>query len=174
MVPPKASTGSIPTKPSSPQLCKFSFGCTNSRCIYSHPTPAANEKTGMVLSEEACAAGKECKDSECINSHVSPAVAFGGKAGPNRMLCKYQNCTNPACPYRHEDASGNAIPAPALTTAAPKPPLDASSDAEDGDIEVVMTSKSLLDGPLDDSKKVVMCRFGDRCARGTLQTLSVD
>ena len=121
----------------------------------------------MVLSEEACPAGKDCKDGECIKSHVSPAVAFGGKAGPSRMLCKYQNCTNPACPYRHEDASGNPIPPPALTKAVKPPPksVDASSDVDDGDIEVVMTSKSLLDGPLDDAKKAVPCRFGERCTR---------
>lgn len=28
-----------------------------------------------------------------------------------------------------------------------------------------MTSKSLLDGPLDDSKPTVACRFGERCTR---------
>lgn len=127
----------------------------------------------MVLSDEPCPAGKDCKDADCIKGHVSPAVAFGEKAGPSRMLCKYQNCTNPACPFRHEDAEGNAVPAPALTkaksasTVKPKvAPVDASSDNEDGDIEVVMTSKSLLDGPLDDTKKAVPCRYGERCTRG--------
>lgn len=119
----------------------------------------------MVLSEAACPEGKDCKNAECIKSHVSPAVAHGGNAGPSRMLCKYQNCSNPACPYRHEDANGNAIPPPALTktVAAPKS-VDASSDAEE-DLDVVITAKSLLNGPLDDNKKVVACRFGERCTR---------
>jgi hypothetical protein len=37
----------------------------------------ADEKTGMVLSEEACEAGRECKDAECVKSHVSPAAVHG-------------------------------------------------------------------------------------------------
>jgi hypothetical protein len=123
----------------------------------------------MVLSDEACAAGKDCKDAECIKSHVSPAVVHGGAAGPSRLLCKYKNCTNPSCAFRHEDAEGNAIPPPALSkpkpAEAPAPAYNASSDNEDGDIEVVMTSKSLLDGPLDDTKPTVACRFGERCTR---------
>lgn len=87
----------------------------------------------------------------------------GASAGPTRLLCKYQNCTNPACPFRHEDAEGNAIPPPALSAARGKK-VSASSDNEDGDIEVVMT-KNTMDGALDDSKTVTACRFGDRCTR---------
>ena len=97
------------------------------------------------------------------------------------MLCKYQNCTNPSCAFRHEDADGNPIPPPALTalkekskptpikTEAPRAPM---SDGEDGDgdgdaedVEVVVSSKSLMDGPLDDSKIERMCRYGERCTR---------
>lgn len=88
------------------------------------------------------------------------------------MLCKYQNCTNPSCQFRHEDAQGNAIPPPALTAAKlaksnPPPPVDTSmSDNEDNDVEVVMTSKSLMDGPLDEKTGEKMCRYGERCTRG--------
>ena len=39
------------------------------------------------------------------------------------------------------------------------------SDNEDGDVEVVMSSKSLMDGALDDTKAEVICRYGDRCTR---------
>lgn len=120
----------------------------------------------MVLSDEPCEEGKKCKDPECTKSHVSPAAALGDAAGPSRLLCKYQNCTNPACPFRHEDADGNTIPPPALS--APKKPAqaDPSSDNEDGDVEVVMSSKNLMDGALDDSKSVPACRYGERCTRG--------
>jgi hypothetical protein len=31
------------------------------------------------------------------------------------LPCKYQNCTNPSCPFLHTDAAGKVIPPPALT-----------------------------------------------------------
>ncbi|KAL1411582.1 mRNA-binding protein nab2 [Vanrija albida] len=148
--------GPIPTKPTSTALCKFGVGCSNARCIYSHPSPVADEKTGMVLSEEACEAGKDCKDAECIKSHVSPAAANGGEsAGPSRVLCRYQNCTNPKCQYRHEDANGNPIPPPALTNGGA---ATAADSAEAG-------GKASLDSALDDVKTARPCRFGERCTR---------
>ncbi|OCF74525.1 hypothetical protein I204_04901 [Kwoniella mangroviensis CBS 8886] len=178
-IPPKsaATPGPVPDRPSSTALCRYSIGCSNSRCPYSHPSPVADEKTGMVLSEEPCENRKECKDAECIKSHVSPAATLGDSAGPSRLLCKYQNCTNPSCPFRHEDENGNSIPPPALTAAkaapkprtAPVPVPAASSDNEDndgdGDVEVVMSHKGLMDGALDDTKKEVSCRYGERCTR---------
>ncbi|WWC89218.1 uncharacterized protein L201_004136 [Kwoniella dendrophila CBS 6074] len=177
-IPPKSSAtpGPIPDKPTSTALCRFSIGCSNSRCSFSHPSPVADEKTGMVLSEEPCESGKECKDAECIKSHVSPAATLGDSAGPSRLLCKYQNCTNPSCPFRHEDEEGNPIPPPALTASkttkpkiAPVPAVAPSSDNEDndgdGDVEVVMTHKGLMDGALDDTRKEVSCRYGERCTR---------
>lgn len=111
----------------------------------------------MVLSEEACEAGKDCKDPECIKSHVSPAAANGESAGPSRVLCRYQNCTNPKCQYRHEDANGNPIPPPALSNAAAATP--AVHSAESG-------GKASLDAALDDGKTARPCRFGERCTRG--------
>jgi len=96
------------------------------------------------------------------------------------MLCKYQNCTNPSCQFRHEDADGNPIPPPALTArqnakhakdkpapAATAPAHDANmSDNEDNDFEVVVSGRSLMDGPLEDKKTERPCRFGERCTRG--------
>lgn len=184
ITPKSSTTGPIPTKPSSKALCKYSVGCSNARCIYSHPSPVADEKTGMVLSDEPCENGKDCKYAECVKSHVSPAAALGmfripialtpgGIAGPARLLCKYQNCTNPACPFRHEDAEGKAIPPPALSAPRIKKPVEVaapSSDNEDGeDVEVVMSSKGLLDGPLDDTKSIPACRYGERCTRRKCQ-----
>nr|XP_019011077.1 uncharacterized protein I206_04385 [Kwoniella pini CBS 10737]OCF49858.1 hypothetical protein I206_04385 [Kwoniella pini CBS 10737] len=177
-IPPKSNStpGPIPDKPSSTALCRFSIGCSNSRCPFSHPSPVADEQTGMVLSEEPCEASKECKDAECTKSHVSPAAILGDSAGPSRLLCKYQNCTNPSCPFRHEDENGNPIPPPALTaskTSKPKiqpvsvaaPSSDNEDDGGDGDVEVVMSHKGLMDGALDDTKKEVSCRYAERCTR---------
>lgn len=104
----------------------------------------------------------------------------GDTAGPSRLLCKYLNCSNPSCPFRHEDAEGNSIPPPALSAAkiakeakakkieSVKVEVGPSSDNEDGDVEVVVSSKSLMDGALDDSKADKACRYGDRCTRREL------
>lgn len=69
----------------------------------------------MMLSEEPCEKGKDCKDSECAKSRVSPAAVLANKQDPVRLLCKYQNCTNPSCPVRHENENENPIPQPAVT-----------------------------------------------------------
>ena len=97
----------------------------------------------------------------------------GETAGPSRLQCKYQNCTNPSCPFRHEDAQGNSIPPPALTAAKLAREQEAQrqasqtsdNDGEDGDVEVVMNSKGLMDGALDDSRPTVQCRYAERCTR---------
>lgn len=115
----------------------------------------------MVLSEEACEAGKNCKDPECIKSHVSPAAVHGETAGPSRMLCKYQNCTNPTCQFRHEDADGNFIPPPAQTKTPNRVSLPATSDSSN---EVVM--KPSLDVALDNTSTARPCRYAERCTRG--------
>lgn len=103
----------------------------------------------MVLSEEACPAGKNCKDAECVKSHVSPAAVLGEGAGPSRLLCKFQHCTNPSCQFRHEDANGNPIAPPALSN--PPPSTEGS--------------KPSLDTALDDSKTERPCRYAERCTR---------
>ncbi|CAK9782445.1 hypothetical protein CC85DRAFT_287312 [Cutaneotrichosporon oleaginosum] len=162
-VPTKNGSAAIPDRPLSSALCKYGVGCTNARCTYSHPSPVADEKSGMVLSEEACEAGKDCKDAECIKSHVSPAAVTGASTGPSRILCKFQHCTNPACQYRHEDAEGNYIPPPALSKKEANDGAGAHDDTAVDDVEVVI--KGGLDAPLDDKPQERPCRYGERCTR---------
>jgi hypothetical protein len=153
--PKGGALGPIPDKPSSTALCKFGVGCSNARCTYSHPSPVADEKTGMVLSEEPCEAGRNCKDPECVKSHVSPAVVNGDGSGPSRVLCKFQHCTNASCQFRHEDADGNFIPPPALGKTPAATPAAAAAPA----------GTSGLDAALDDTKAERPCRYGERCTR---------
>ncbi|OWZ60161.1 hypothetical protein C356_00295 [Cryptococcus neoformans c45] len=172
ITPNSSNTGPIPDKPTSVALCKFGVGCSNSRCPYSHPSPVADQKTGMVLSEEACDKGKECKDPECIKSHVSPSAVLGDTVGPSRLLCKYQNCNNPSCPFRHEDADGNPVPPPALTKSNKPTMVKApASSPDDGSVEVINSHRDLLDGQLADGPKMIQCRFGDRCTRADCKFL---
>lgn len=181
----------IPDKPLSSDLCKFGVGCTNIRCQFSHPSPAATESSGIVLKTEACPQGKACKDSDCPYSHVSPAQVHGEGAGERRVLCKFPVCTNPSCQFRHEDAEGNPIPPPALTRAVKKNEdgneVDMDAEHDEWDVKVgegtafgLGNAKSesevrmQLDNPLGDSKKPVAtkplngtiatpCRFGSGC-----------
>lgn len=158
--PAPSSTGPIPTKPTDSALCKFSVGCSNPRCPYSHPSPVADELSGVVLSADPCREGIKCADKDCIKSHVSPAVVHGDKAGQSRMLCKFQNCNNPSCPFRHEDAQGNVVPPPALAHPERAKKVD--------EPEVNGKSKGLLDGPLESSAFARPCKFGAACGRGML------
>jgi hypothetical protein len=140
----------------------------------------------MVLSEEACSKEKYCKDPECTFSHISPAAVLGEPlsllyvkslkisgetAGPSRLLCKYQNCNNPSCPFRHKDSNGDPIPPPALTAAkqkrqASQKPMSVEHSGDEVEMEVVMSSKGLLDGALDDAVPGQRaCRYGDRCVK---------
>jgi hypothetical protein len=125
--------------------------------------PYLDEKTGMVLSEERREKGEDCKDSECTKSDVSPTAVLVEQIGPSRLLCEYQNCNNPSCPSgtrtRMETLSLHQLLPPPKT---PRTRLNrlgvgdqdfrVGSDNEDGDgdVEVVMRSKNLLDGASDD------------------------
>ncbi|KAL7413548.1 hypothetical protein BDY24DRAFT_388888 [Mrakia frigida] len=111
--PPKPYTPTL-AKPTDPTLCKFSLGCQNAQCPYSHPSPVATPETALVLSTEPCELQRKCKDADCLKSHVSPA-SVSGHQGPSQLPCKYQNCNNPSCPFLHTDDQGNPIPPPALT-----------------------------------------------------------
>ena len=122
---------------------------------------------------------------------VTCSRCLGETAGPSRLLCKYLNCTNPACAFRHEDSNGNPIPPPALTaakrqkeipavkalsaSASTSAPVASSSDNEDGDYEVVMTSKGLMDGALEDKAGgEKACRYGERCTRRKSRSSRLD
>ncbi|PPQ87446.1 hypothetical protein CVT25_008182 [Psilocybe cyanescens] len=105
----------IPERPQSPTLCKFSLKCTNAHCRYSHPSPVATAESGVVLSNEACDKGKNCKDKDCIKAHVSPAVLNPQvehsipnatvptpQAHHNSVACRFgAACTRPGCTFNH-------------------------------------------------------------------------
>lgn len=125
---PQQPTYAVPDRPQSPTLCKFALKCTNAHCRYSHPSPVATAESGVVLSNEACANGKECKDKDCIKAHVSPAVlnplgnchfpkipshsdlfSLAAEQPPIATThhtpnpsCRFgPTCTRPNCPYSH-------------------------------------------------------------------------
>lgn len=54
------------------------------------------------------------------------------------MPCKFgDKCNNPACPFRHEDASGNWVPSPALT----RPNAGSSSNGVPNDVDMADASQ---------------------------------
>ncbi|KAF9451511.1 hypothetical protein P691DRAFT_786944 [Macrolepiota fuliginosa MF-IS2] len=119
----------VPERPQSPTLCKFGLKCTNAHCRWSHPSPVATPESGVVLSNEACEAGKNCKDKDCIKAHVSPAVLNPPAQQPsipapapvahqtpsNPTPCRFglactrpNSCTRSTCPYQHPE--GRVLP----------------------------------------------------------------
>lgn len=112
-----------PERPQSPTLCKFALKCSNPLCRYSHPSPVATPESGVVLSNDACEAGKDCKDKDCIKAHVSPAVANGAPIPvphtipepvvtyPQKPACRYgAGCLriNSGCPFAHPKIAATA------------------------------------------------------------------
>ena len=84
-----SNSQSVPTRPLSPTLCKFSTACTHANCRYSHPSPAATPESGMVLSNDPCAKGLNCDDKDCTFAHISKA-AKGTIGNESKSLC-YKN-----------------------------------------------------------------------------------
>ncbi|WWC98512.1 hypothetical protein V866_005403 [Kwoniella sp. B9012] len=97
-----------------------------------------------------------------VDKDNPPAFIFNnhcrsfGHSRTDQCQIESDTVTNPSCSFRHEDENGNSIP-PALTAAkaALKPKLAhilvpaATADSEDidgnGDFEVVMSHKGLMD-----------------------------
>lgn len=98
-----------------------------------------------------------------------------GDSGPSKILCKYPDCTNPACPFRHEDANGNPIPPPALTRKlATSSDMETDEPTQQSDIEVTMetldshapkngSARPLPGKPLNGTIPVP-CKFAGGCA----------
>ncbi|KAL9127839.1 MAG: hypothetical protein Q9217_003358 [Psora testacea] len=62
----------------SEQDCKFFPHCTNASCPFRHPT--------MPM----CKYGADCNRAECKFTHVN-------------IMCKFNPCLNPDCPYKHAE-----------------------------------------------------------------------
>ncbi|UZJ54847.1 hypothetical protein CBS101457_004167 [Exobasidium rhododendri] len=162
--PMNVHNSTFPKQPQETSLCRYSLGCTNPMCGYSHPSASAvaqSKKKGMepmILKQDPCRFQEHCSNVECPYSHVSPAVTFVAakvekgleaitKGSPT--ACHFQmDCKNAACTYAHYDPqSGQMVPSPALT-----------HNAEQSD-EALKGS----DGRA--SEDVKPCRFGINCTR---------
>jgi hypothetical protein len=85
---------------------------------------------------------------------------FVEATGPSKVLCRFPECTNPNCQFRHEDAEGNVIPPPALTrklAGASAMKVDgAEGEAAEG------TAKPIPGKPFN-GMIPTPCRFGSGC-----------
>lgn len=160
---PPRDSASFPTRPTDEALCRWSLGCTNPLCTYSHPSPANAGKDGdpqaLVLRSDACEKGGQCDDKECVLSHVSPAVAFitarGGAPPASAPPCRFQQqCLNPACTYAHYGANGELVPPPGKTSTTPC--RFGLGCTRAGCAYLHPTQRS-----------TTACRYGDECTRRT-------
>ena len=153
---------SFPLQPQDVSLCRYSLGCTNPMCLFSHPSASAvslHKKTGkepLVLKQDPCRFQKDCTNVDCAFSHVSPAVTFvtakagrdnEGAASGGAAACRFQmECKNAACTYAHYDPQTHeVVPSPAA----------AVSTSQD--------SSNRMDSAL--SSDIKACRFGASCTR---------
>lgn len=88
--------------------CSFGAACTSRKCVGKHPSPA---KRSTHQSAQQCRFYPNCMNPNCQFSHPSTPPCRNGadcnvsgcKFFHNPMVCKFNPCLNPVCPYKHEE-----------------------------------------------------------------------
>ncbi|KAI8938447.1 hypothetical protein NX059_004339 [Plenodomus lindquistii] len=87
--------------------CDYGAACKNKKCVGKHPSPAQRQK---FQSEQECAFWPNCRDpSSCPYKHPAKAPCRNGADctvegctfGHSAVMCKFNPCLNPRCPYKH-------------------------------------------------------------------------
>lgn len=87
--------------------CDYGAACKNKKCVGKHPSPAQRQK---FQSEQECAFWPNCRDpSSCPYKHPAKKPCKNGADcavegctfGHSAVLCKFNPCLNPRCPYKH-------------------------------------------------------------------------
>jgi hypothetical protein len=87
--------------------CAHGVACMNNRCASRHPSPA---KKAQYQATVQCKYGPYCTKPGCTFQHPPNGPCKNGADCTeegciywhNPVLCKYPQCTNRNCPYRHE------------------------------------------------------------------------
>ncbi|KAL6711708.1 hypothetical protein ACN47E_004642 [Coniothyrium glycines] len=87
--------------------CEYGAACKNKKCAGKHPSPA---KKQQFQSEQECAFWPNCRDpSTCPYKHPAKQPCRNGADctvegctyGHSAVMCKFNPCLNPRCPYKH-------------------------------------------------------------------------
>ncbi|KAF2850314.1 nuclear polyadenylated RNA-binding protein-like protein Nab2 [Plenodomus tracheiphilus IPT5] len=87
--------------------CDYGAACKNKKCVGKHPSPAQRQK---FQSEQECAFWPNCRDpSTCPYKHPAKSACRNGADctvegctfGHSTVMCKFNPCLNPRCPYKH-------------------------------------------------------------------------
>jgi len=86
--------------------CQHGAACMNNRCTSRHPSPA---KKQAYQSTVPCKFGPYCQKPGCTFQHPPNGPCKNGadcsdekcEFWHNPVMCKYPQCTNKACPYKH-------------------------------------------------------------------------
>lgn len=171
MRPSTAAGSSLPTRPLSPTLCKFSSKCTNAHCRWSHPSPVATPESGVVLSNEACERGVECVDKDCVKAHVSPAVTkalHGGKYNRFHNISRAIDADVLSFSTLGEQVNGAPAPtAPATgsTHLNPKAPAFSPSPVPPATTTPTFPQSNTSASHSPHQQSTVPCRYGTACTR---------
>ena len=87
--------------------CQHGAACMNNRCTSRHPSPA---KKQAYQSTVPCKFGPFCQKPGCTFQHPphgpckngADCTEEGCQFWHNPVMCKYPQCTNKNCPYKHE------------------------------------------------------------------------
>lgn len=89
--------------------CSYGAACRNPKCAGKHPSPAQRQQ---YQAEQECMFFPNCRDpANCPYKHPSmppcrngaDCTTSGCQFWHNSVMCKYNPCTNPRCPYKHVD-----------------------------------------------------------------------
>lgn len=94
--------------------CPFGAACKNRKCVARHPSPA--QKAAHQFEQE-CRFFPNCTNSSCPFRHPTMPMCRNG-ADCNRegckfthvkIMCKFNPCLNPTCPYKHVEGQKRGV-----------------------------------------------------------------
>jgi nuclear polyadenylated RNA-binding protein NAB2 len=89
-------------------VCEFGVRCKNRHCAGRHPSPA---KKFSEMAKADCKFGPSCQNPGCLFKHPdNPPCRNGADCKDegcifwhNPVTCKFPECTNRHCPYKHAE-----------------------------------------------------------------------
>ncbi len=86
--------------------CPFGAACKNRKCVARHPSPA---QKAVHHAEQECKFFPNCTNASCPFRHPTMPMCRNGadctregcKFTHVKIMCKFNPCLNPTCPYKH-------------------------------------------------------------------------
>ena len=94
--------------------CPFGAACKNRKCVARHPSPA---QKAVHHAEQECKFFPNCTNTSCQFRHPTMPMCRNGadctregcKFTHVKIMCKFNPCLNPACPYKHVEGQKRGV-----------------------------------------------------------------